>query len=487
MYNQRLFPRWIPSLLFLMAVLALSACQPIDEPPVIPDEATSVIGTPAEPTQSTAESTPTSLASSATPAYLVPLAELNGQKIIFSHPWSGETADLIDQMVDRFNQSNEWGIHIMVRRAGSSMALADWVEGGSSMGTDYPQVVAVPSEHLLSWLEYGNRVLPLNELIADPYFGLTEQQRVDIPLVFWQQDQSSGNQVGIPAQRDTPVLFYNETWAAELGFTEPPVTADDFKAQACAAAFVNSHDRFAANDGTGGWIVNADGLVVYSWLKSFGLKDELAGSPLQFHFDQPVTQTTFAFVRSMLDEGCAWFSRTTASNEYFANRQALFYTGNLTDLALQAKTNTRLESQDRWTILPFPDGNRPVTVASGLSYGVLRSSEVQETAAWLFVRWMSQPENSARLLATGGGLPVSSAAAELARTQMDSNPQWAQTLQWMPTMQSAPPVSGWRIARFVLQDAFWQSLQSYVPVEDFPLILEQLDATIVEVQAQQGQ
>lgn len=486
MQNQKFFTRRIPGLLFLMAALVISACQPTGEPPVIPDETIPVNGTLTEPTRSTPASTPTSPAPSATPDYPVPLAELNGQKIIFSHPGSGETADLIDQMVDSFNQSNEWGIHIMVRRAGSSMALAKQVEG-DKLDADYPQVVVAPSEHLLSWLENGGLVRPLNDLIANPSFGLTEQQRADFPLVFWQQDQTDGSQVGIPALRDIPVIFYNTTWAAELGFTEPPATADDFKTQACAAAFANGHDRFAANDGTGGWIVNTDGLVVYTWLKTFGLKDELAGDPLQFHFDQLVSQTAFAFVRSMVDEGCAWFSRTTASNEYFANRQALFYTGNLTDLALQAKTNTRLESQDSWTILPFLAGDRPVAVASGLSYGVLRSNEAQEAAAWLFVRWMSQPENSAKLLVAGGGLPVSAAAAELARTQMDSNPLWASTLQWIPTMQSAPPVAGWRIARFVLQDAFWQSLQSFVPVEDFPSILEQLDATIGEVQAQQGQ
>ena len=486
MQNNKPTHRLITVLLVLIAVLLVTACQQSGVPLVVPTQSTSQMEPSAEQTQPAPQSTPTNPAPTATPAYLVPLADLNGLKLIFSHPWTGDTAGVVDQLVDSFNQSNEWGIHIMVRRAGSSMALADRVESGT-LEAEYPQVVAAPSEHLLSWLENGNLVLPLNALIADPYFGLTEQQRADFPLVFWQQDQSGGSQVGIPAQRDMPVIFYNETWAAELGFAEPPTTADDFKAQACAAAFVNSHDRFAANDGTGGWIVNTDGLVVYSWFKSFGLEGELAGDPLQFHFNQLATQNAFTFVRSMLDESCAWFSRTTASNEYFANRQALFYTGYLTDLALQTKTNTRLKRQDSWTILPFPAGERPVTVVSGLSYGVLRSSEAQETAGWLFVRWMSQPENSAKLLAAGGGLPVSAAAADLARAQMDINPQWAQTLQWIPTMQSAPPVAGWRIARFVLQDAFWQSLQSYVPVEGFPLILEQIDAMIVEVLAQQGQ
>ncbi len=469
----------------LLALTLLAACKPAVKTPTVPGE-------PTLPSESTPELTPEPVntpvppAPTATPVYLVPLDQLNGLQLIFSHPWTGETALLADKLVDSFNQSNEWGIHIMVRRAGSSQALANQIEDGP-FDAEYPQVVVAPSEHLLWWLENGNLVRSLNDLIADPYFGLSEQQRADFPLAFWQQDQSGGSQVGIPAQRDVPVMFYNQTWATELGFTQPPLTVNDFKEQACAAAFANAHDRFAANDGTGGWLINTDGLVVYSWLRSFGLEDALSGEPLQFQFNQPATEAALTFVRSMVDESCAWFSRTTASNEYFTNRQALLYTGHLSDLALQSKTNARLKSADSWTVLPFPDSDRPVTVASGLSYGILHSNPAAEAAGWLFVRWMSQPENSAQLLLAGGGLPVSTAAVELAQSQMAETPQWAPSLQWMPTVQSAPPVAGWRIARFVLQDAFWQALQSFTTVEDFPLILEQIDATILEVQAQQGQ
>lgn len=474
----------VTGVILLLAVL-LAACAQVNQTPAMPGEPTPTIeSTPGQtPVPDNTSVPPTATAA---PTYLVPLEQLNEQKLIFAHPWTGESALLADKLVDTFNQTNEWGIHIMVRRSGSSMALADRVENGP-FDAEYPTVVAAPSEHLLWWLENGNLARPLNDLITDPYFGLSEQQRADFPLAFWQQDQSGGSQVGIPAQRDSSVLFYNQTWAAELGFTQPPLTTDDFKEQACAAAFVNAHDRFAANDGTGGWIVNTDGLVVYSWLRSFGLENAVSGESLQFQFNQPETGTAFSFVRSMVDESCAWFSRTTASNEYFANRQALFYAGLLSDLALQTRTNARLTSTDSWTVLPFPGSDRPVTVATGLSYGILRSDPAVEVAGWLFVRWMSQPENAAQLLLAGGGLPVSAAAVELAQGQMQDTPQWAQTLHWIPTVQSAPPLAGWRIARFVLQDAFWQALQPFTTADDIPLILEQLDATILEVQGQQGQ
>jgi len=65
-------------------------------------------------------------------------------------------------------------------------------------------------------------------------------------------------------------------------------------------------------------------------------------------------------------------------------------------------------------------------------------------------------------------------------------PLWAEAVSWTPDVQPAPPVSTWRIARFVLQDAFWQSLQSFTKVEDFPRLLEQIDATIAEVESIQG-
>lgn len=468
-------------LVLLMTSLIVSACQPDGSPPPLSGTGTpSGIETPAG-SEKLPTATPTRLPPTPTPGYLVPSDRLVGINLYFYHPWSGPTADQVESLVETFNQTNEWGIQVTAQRAGSSMALADIVEG-SPFGENYPQVVVAPSEHLLAWLK-EERLRPLNDFIADPEFGLSEQQRVDFPLVFWQQDQSNGSQAGIPAQRDMQVIYYNQSWAQELGFDSPPATPETFKEQACAAAEANIHDRFAANDGTGGWIVNSDGLVVYAWLKSFGLENALEGDPLAFHFNQPATQAAFSFLRSMYDEGCAWFARSTSSNEYFASRQALMYTGSLSELALQARTQTRLESDDVWTVLPFPNGNQPLAVASGLSYGVLRSDPARELASWLFVRWMSQPENSTQILLAGGGLPVSTAAGELAGAKLAESPQWAEASGWLFSVQSPPVDAGWRIARFVLQDALWQALQSNTTVEDIPSILELLDATIAEVQS----
>ena len=134
-------------------------------------------------------------------------------------------------------------------------------------------------------------------------------------------------------------------------------------------------------------------------------------------------------------------------------------------------------------LLPFPGfvPNRPTVIVSGLSYGIIDSTPEQEMAAWLFVRWMNSSEIQASLLQAGGGLPVSSAAAEMTEEFRRQYPQWGPALQWIPIAKAAPTVSDWRVARFVLEDGAWYALQFFVEPERIPAILTQIDETIREV------
>jgi len=470
--------------LFLLACgsVFLTACQP--EP--LPDDRLPVV-TPVEQTRqpfptpiSTPVPTPTQ---TATPEFLVPLEELDSQVIQMWHPWVGDIARQIDLQVDRFNQTNEWGIHVEVERVGSSMALAQRFEEGFNDPDAPPNVVIAPSEHLHYWFERDRQVVVLNDLLSDPVWGLSEPQRAGFPFVFWQQDQTDGLQLGIPVQRTARVFYYNLTWASELGFTRPPTTLEEFKAHACAAAEANNAGRIPENFNTGGWIVDTDGLTVYTWFKAFGLDSPWRDDPPGFTFEQPAAQQALEFLRGMVDEGCAWFSRSPAHDEQFAQRRALFYSGSLLDLPMHTRTMQRMESQDVWMLLPFPGfvHDRPTVIVSGLSYGIIDSTPEQEMAAWLFVRWMNSSEIQASLLQAGGGLPVSSAAAGMTEEFRRQYPQWGPALQWIPIAKAAPTVSDWRVARFVLEDGAWYALQFFVEPERIPAILTQIDETIREV------
>jgi multiple sugar transport system substrate-binding protein len=476
------------TLVFVAAAMILAACQPVPVPSdpipaLTPVESTRPsLPTPIQPTAATPTQT-------ATPEFLVPLEQLDEVKITLWHPWVGELAQEIDQQVDHFNQTNEWDIHVMVKRSGSSMALAQQFEQAISADAEVPDIVIAPSEHLQYWHERDEQIVVLNDLLSDPVWGLSEQQRAGFPFVFWQQDQTEGLQLGIPVQRTARVFYYNLTWASELGFARPPGTLEEFKNQACAAAAANNAGGVRDNYNTGGWIVDTDGLTTYAWLKSFGLDNPFQSDPPHFAFDQPATQQAFEFLRGMLDEGCAWFSRSPASDEQFALRRALFYSGDLLDLPMQTRTMERMESQDVWMLIPFPGfvSDRPTVIVNGLSYGILKSTSEAELAAWLFVRWMNDSEIQYNLLQVGGGLPVTSASANMAEDLRRQYPQWGPALQWIPIAQAAPTVSDWRVARFVIDDAAWYALQFYVEPDQIAAIPAQIDATIQEVLEVNGQ
>lgn len=481
--NQRIPTVRLQLSLSLLAVLALAACQTTQNTPAVEiTETPPIIATPTDSVQPTATplADPTPI-----PEYLIPLEQLDGLQIQFWHPWTGDISKEIDLLVDQFNQTNEWGIHVILRKSGSSMALASEVDSAAASGDDLPQVVAAPSEQLLTWLERDQLILPLDTLINDPQWGLSEQQRAEITLAFWLQDQSQDRQAGIPAQRNAQVIIYNQTWAKELGFDVPPQTAEEFRAQACAAAQVLLNDTNTSNDGMGGWIMDTQALTIYSWLSSFGTNPIIQGDPIQFSFNQPQAVQAFTFLRGMLDDGCAWNARSQTPQEYFNNRQALYYSAGLLDLPVQVRMQFQSGSQDEWIVLPFPGDPRPTLVVSGNSYGILRSTPAREAAGWLFVRWMSSPENQARLLTFYGGLPISVSAASLATSALHKIPQWASVISWIPFAQPAPQAAGWRVAQHVLEDAAWQAMQSHIPIEQIPDILAELDATISELLARE--
>ncbi|MCX8024518.1 MAG: extracellular solute-binding protein, partial [Thermanaerothrix sp.] len=189
----------------------------------------------------------------------------------------------------------------------------------------------------------------------------------------------------------------------------------------------------------------------------------------------------WSFLRDLVDEGCAWVGRDPAPYNYFAQRRALFYSGELLDLAAQRAAMQRNSSQDVWTVRPYPGKSKPLVLVSGLSYGILRSTPEQELATWLFIRWLQAPEQQAVLVRAGGGYPMGPSTVARLEDYRAVNPQWGEALTFIPIAQIPPNTPNWRQAQWVVQDAFAQALQSTTPRTALPDILTELDATLADV------
>jgi len=460
-----------------LLVALLTACQPIAPTPHRPSPS------PAAQTLAAPLETATAPAPTATPpAHLqIDAQQLQGVKIRFWHPYSGDARRVVEQLVDEFNQSNEWGVHVIGVATGGSGVLFERIL--QPLPDDLPpQLVLAPLDHALAWQQAGREIVNVEEYIHSAEWGLSPGELDDIPPDLWQQDAVNGQRPGIAAQRQPRLLFYNQSWAQELGFDHPPATPLEFKQQACAAAKALKLDANVANDGLGGWIFDNEPLTVLSWLLAFGAEPFPVDAEGRYQFAGPPANEALTYLRSMLDQNCAWLARQPLPYDYFARREALFYSGTLADLKSQQRAMQRQQSGDAWTVLAFPGRDRePIVLVDDLDYILFKAQPSEQLVSWLFLRWMLHPARQARLSEATGAYPPGTTSLDSLSGYRQKYPQWEAALAWRTTARSQPRLASWRQVRQLLQDAVWQVRQPNTPVEQIPDILRQLDATIPEI------
>jgi multiple sugar transport system substrate-binding protein len=468
--------------IWMLLSLLLSACQAGGSPTNLKGTVTPAMNNtptwtpiPTEVPIPTLTPTPQSL------AHLQVTPEvLKETRIRFWHPLAGNAADQLDQLVKDFNRQNEWGVQVDVTDTGSSGMLYSMLKNNLD-GKARPIVILAPLEQLYELSGDSNVLINLSDYISDPQWGWSKSVIENFIPEFWRQEQQNNRQIGIPAQRNVQVLFYNVALAQDLGFTSAPLTPKEFEEQACAAAKANLHDKDKKNDGTGGWVIDTDPLTTLSWMNTFGLKSLDLGDG-KITFSQPESESAFYYLRKLEDAGCAWSSREPVPYEYFATRQALFYSGTLMELPIQDNANLRLKSTDRWTVIPFPNEKGDAFVlTTGLSYSILVASPAEQLAAWLFIRWLADPDREARLVSASSAWPVTKAGLDKLSGYRKDNPQWGQTVIWMRNARSVPLLAEWRTAGTILEDAAWQLYQTNIKPDQIPGILKTLDATVPEI------
>ena len=447
-------------------ILLLSACAPVVETatsPTVTREADATV-TPA------ATSVPVSTLG-------VEAESLRGVVIMAWHPWFGMEASLFETQVADFNATNEWGITVLSAGQSNFAELFNNVTA-SLAAPDKPNLVIGLPEQALFWDERTG-VVDLAPYVSDPIWGMSADDIADFSSVFLEQDLVNGRRLGMPAQRTTRLIYYNQSWARELGFDAPPATADEFREQACAATASFRANEDATDDALGGWLVDTDPMTAMSWMLAFG------GGPLEgdgYRFLAPKNIEAFRFVKTLFEDGCAFQLTETAPIDAFANRRALFVTGGLEDLATQSRAFLTLSSADEWMLIPFPGENETMAVY-GSSFIVMPSTNEQQLATWLFVRWLLSTENQARWVSTTGMFPLRTSTLNLVADYAAAHPQWVGAVKLLPRAQGTPRLASWRQIRLVLGDGFACMFLGNMPsvCDQPPVVLVQMDKAVQDL------
>jgi multiple sugar transport system substrate-binding protein/sn-glycerol 3-phosphate transport system substrate-binding protein len=453
----------------LLAVL-LSACggiSPIPEP---------------TPTQTAPTLTARALepSPSAQPTALqIDASSLSGIHLQIWDAFSGPSADAFANQVALFNTSNPWHIVAFPTDYSDYPSLAAAVTPSLASG-GRPDIVAALPEQVLGW-EASGAVVDLNPYVSDPTWGLQSSEIADIPPVFWAQDLSGGHRLGVPAERSTDLLFYNKTWAHELGFTHPPASADEFRQQACTAnaSFKTGDDP--QKYGYGGWIVDTSWPTVLAWMTAYGGGVAAGGS---YQFQSAQNLSALQALKKLYDDHCAWISSQDTPFDPFAARLALFVSGDLEEIPLAQEAMARFHNQDEWTVLPYPGVSTSALIAYGPSYALLASNPVKQLAGWLFLHWTLSPANQVQWIQSAWSLPLRNSVMNSLGGGRSGQPQWEAAALTEPFLNGTPELASWQKVSYILEDGSLAIFRTNLASAQIGSVLDQMDALAQELSKQ---
>ena len=463
------------------------------EPTVALSESTS---TPMEPTETPSETEPTKQPEpTETPSETEPTKQPepeeppapagpdpSGQYIEFWHPWGyGIQHETLQGIIEEFNNNNEWFIHIEAENIGGYSDIEEAMNEGIQSG-DLPNLVVAYSSSLADWLQ-KDIMVDMNDLIYDQQYGLSEEEISDFfETAFFGTVLENGIRVGFPLSQSINIIYYNSTWANELGFDSAPKSIDEFKDQACAATAANADDDNPDNDGTGGLVMYTGSSNVVSWIFSFGgniISNDVSG----YDFTTPETESVSVFLKELWDDGCAFRTQSYPHPE-FATRKALFIMNSSVGIPYQLDAFEADDAfpTDEWIFIPFvgPEGGEAVNAFSQ-TIGMVNTTPEKNLAAWLFLKYISSPETQATWIKGSAYYPTRKSVPALLTDYATANPQWKTGQDLLAIGNSEPARASWATVRREVQNTFSAILQG--DYDQIVPLLEELDAIAAEAVA----
>lgn len=296
-----------------------------------------------------------------------------------------------------------------------------------STGTT-PNVCITYPDHIATYLTGDNVVVPLDELAADPAYGLGGSElkfdgptQEEIVPQFWQECHLGDTCYALPFMRSTEACYVNKTFVEDLGYTLPDVLTWDFVWEVSEAA--------AKKNADGTYTLNSQNVLVPFLYKSTDnmmiqmLKQKGAGYSTQSGeielFNDVTTDllkgiagytadgafSTFkisGYPANFLNAGqCVFAVDSTAGSTWMGSNAPLMDIAQ--DEVVDFETAVRM--------VPQFDPDHPQMISQGPSVCIFNKDDPQEVlASWLFAQYLLTNDVQIAYSETEGYVPVTTKA-----------------------------------------------------------------------------
>ena len=388
---------------------------------------------------------------------------LKGLTISVRHPFY-QNVEKFEALTEEFNSTNPWGFEVNPLEGGGLPGVA-----ASLRVEDFADNLVIASALDISESQPKRDFIALGDFALDPEYGLQEAFEVDSPFVDFQPNFEGELQYEIPLAYNTGILFFNTSWAQELGFSELPKTQDELLAVAQAARLANLADSSITNDNYGGIWLSRTALSAQTWYQAFGGSFDFDGEAFTPQAEPMLN--SFNFLKNTFLMSNSWGSIENYPYRYFSDRMAVIAESDLTGLPEQEAYQQTGAFQDGFTALSYPASEgKGSLVLEAVSFAIPKANEESELAAWLFASWLMEPEQQAKLVEIHGLWPSIGNPEKIAPQYAAENPAWASALANQPKLSLEPEVADWAWIRLLFQDAYERVYN--LDASAFPRIIE---------------
>lgn len=294
-----------------------------------------------------------------------------------------------------------------------------------------PNVCITYPDHIATYLEGDDVVVPLDSLMADEKYGLGGSElRFDSPtreeLVEKYLDECviDGSYYAMPFVRSTEVCYVNKTYVEKLGYTLPDVLTWDFVFEVSSAAMEKDENGYFKVNGQKKLIPfiykSTDNMMIqrlYQMGADYSTED---GKILIFN------DTTKEFLLSLVPYADERSFSTFKIDSYPANSlnrgQCIFAIDSTagstwmgSDAPLSDIGNDTAEFETAVMMIPQCDTESPKMISQGPSVCIFNKDDPGEVlASWLFVQFLLTNDVQIAYSTTEGYSPVTKKAIESA-------------------------------------------------------------------------
>ena len=277
-----------------------------------------------------------------------------------------------------------------------------------------PDAVIADNRTLAEFARRG-ALANLDALLGDAAQGLRDEERADFfpGLLDAGRFPELKNQIfAFPFDQSAVVLYYNAD-LLKASKADVPRTWEQFSSAA----------RATTRGSTRGWAMSPNALVFYAFLFSRG-GNVLNDAQTQAQFGDDAGLKSLQLIVALTKGGAAYLadSAESARADFAQGKTALLFS-TTDDLTAIADAARRANANMQWGVVNIPqnDATRPCTAMAGADIAIFKpvlsgangTNEERVRAAWLFTRWLTEPEQSARWSRATLGVPVRLSAQTL--------------------------------------------------------------------------